>query len=460
MKTHEDALSQVFRAFECAPQTMLRSAAGKRNNWYPRDQFLAPAYPGVYFDPQAEKLLLFERDQIIVIQGGTPMAWRKSENAPTWRGCRVRPLRLFPLAPEAKIMSAMAREQAHAEKLCLRERVDLALWMFWQTFPAPVRDLVKAVHPDTAWGVLQCLCRIPSSMDQYLANPAAVILAYHHFDFAPHCRTAHPFRVTRRLLRGKQRTLLERAGFEPGDRRVLARLLPCDASVILLRALRRFLREDVRVTKALRHMRVPFGRDVVFMLREPCRYYVTAPLLDEVATTRRRGVATMLQDIHAMRMECGLQGYARFRSVAAMQHAHDMLVDRLNQSIGLRYCRELVFPSPPFPVAMVATAVGPLLIEPLFDPWLLTEHAREQKNCVACYCPQVADGDCFVYRATPNPNHAPIHTLAIQQKNTTGVWQLLEIEGPSHRSANPHVHHAVLNWLASVQVVVDQTDSG
>ncbi len=450
MRPDESTIKKLFDALGIEPQAMTRSAAGERKNWYPAKSFVSPMRPGAHFDRRTGKLLLFQERQVAVIRGGDPMAWRKTEEKPWWEGFRVRPLSLRRKTPDHRLQAALAGGDTAVKQLSGREKGDLAWYQFRQTFPASVAGLAMRTHSDSAWGVLEILCRVQGSTDVFQSNPAVCIIAAHHFIFAPQKRTTHPFRVTRRLLRGKQSAILEHGGFEPGDRKILARVASCDASLVLLLTLRKILRENAEARKVLRHMDRQVSRDIVFLLREPCGQYVTAPLLNEVGARKRRGCPTAtIQDIHEMRTLLGLQGTVRFNSLSAVHTAHENLVDRVNSArTGQDYSR-IVFPAAPFPAAQFATPDGDLRIDPIDDPRMLVDHGRKQRNCCACYCQSVETGKFFIYRAEPVIGEP--HTLAIRPNRTTGVWQLSEIEAPANRRPDPNVRQAVLEWLARAQ---------
>ncbi len=433
---NNDWVGLCFDAFGIDPRNMMVSRSGRHQRWYPRSEFHAPLRSGIHFDADRSKLLIFDTDEITVLRGGDrPAAWRKTPELPEWRGFRPRPFSLRRKSTPGKRPAGNRRESAWKH--------------FAGTFPDSVAEAVWIAPADTAWGVLQCITRIQGAADIFQDNPAVMTLAYWHFMFNRKRSTGRPFEVTRRLLRGKQREILARTGFDRADRRIFRKIPASAASVYALFTLRTVLRENRELRNCLRHLRGSIDRNVLPLFAAPACRYLTSELVEEVAAAGRRVVSlAMLSDVHRMRTALGLQPL-RYRSVKAVFRAHEDLVGRMN-TIRLqdRY-GSLVFPAPPLPGIETQVSDSDLRIRPFTDPRILIDHGRRQHNCVACYATQVARGECYIYGV--EPARGIPHTVSIQPNSQTGLWQLAEIKARYNSAPQADIRQSVLQWLGRMQ---------
>lgn len=448
MASRDDMVMACLEGLGIDPETMMRSSSGRR--WYPKAEFIPPTRTGLVFDERTKKLFGFYEDVILVLQGGLPYAWRKTPDQPQWRGFRPSPFTAKLRASRKALCRYGRLSRRELRKLPGWKREDLAWHKYFNTFPRQVIEVLKDVNPDVSWGIFQCLCRIRFADEWFASNPAVCALAYYHFVFNPQRRTSNPFSVTRRLLRGRQRAVLERTGFDPSDRKLVRKIPPKDLSLVGLLTLRKTMKERPELRKYLRHLSGSINSNVLSALAPPARQYVTVPLLEEIASKRRKVYVTMtLRTISQMQEILRVSHRSSFKSLSKVQKVHDELVEKINRMKMEEYYSKVTFPAPPVPGVKLQTNTGVVKVEPITAPRALVAHGRKQANCVACYAPDIVRGQCFIYRV--ESDFSEPHTISVAKTGNDGLWRLSEIKASNNSKADVTVRQLILEWLCNSQ---------
>ena len=429
----------------------------KEKRTYVNGQFIRPKWHLAVFDEERGRLIDFDGNAIKVFPAGDARAWIKSEACPTWKSCRPTTFNVRGQYEEGVIRELMAQPEKRIRQMSLAKRRAIAKYRYLQTFSPEVRPEVLRAEPSVAWGILNCLSRIPESCDVYEHSPAFMVLSYYHWRFRRRKTKSSDFALTRRFLRQPQRRLCQYLGL--GDGESVPRLL------------RKIPREQISMETVwctgcavavmdalsleLRHLPL-LTSDVVHMVADPeVRGLCTRALLHEAAhAPAEHSIYSMLKDAHRIREMLGDESHRSFQSKRACERYHDDLVLKLNkQERGLGPDRP--FPPPPVPGTTVHTALGSVHIEYLATSRELCRHGRDQQNCVASLIHEVARGELPIYAITSD--FCETHTLSLSRQPEG--WRIAELRGPHNARRHPQIEQAACRWLepslSEAEMVVD-----
>ena len=412
---------------------------------YHSGQFIRPKWHLAIFDEERGRLIDFDGNAIKVFPAGDARAWIKSEACPTWKSCRPTTFNVRGQYEVDFIRELMTEPEKRIRQMSLAKRRAIAKYRYLQTFSPGVRPGVLAADPSIAWGVLNCLSRIPESFDIYEHSPAFMVLAYYHWRFRRRKTKCSDFALTRRFLRQPQRRLCQYLGLGDGKSipRVFRKIPREQISMETVWCTCCAVAARDKLSVELRHLPV-LTSDIVHMVADPdVRGLCTRALLHEAAhTPAEHSIYSMLKDVHRMREMLGDESQRSFQTRRACERYHDDLVPKLNkQELGLGPDRP--FPPPPIPSTTVETTLGWVHIEYLATSRELCCHGRDQQNCVASLIREVARGALPIYAI--RSDFCETHTLSLRRQSDG--WRIGELRGPHNAKRDPHIEQAARRWL-------------
>jgi hypothetical protein len=404
--------------------------------------------PGVNYNPETNKLYIFSSFGVTVIRGWPkPQAWRKTIAKPEWRGCRphidIRK-RLLSVRKWRKdlVISDLTREDKkqlpfsdkEIEKIRKREE---AFHSFFQTIPLEVRNAIRK-FPSRQFHVLSLIARVPGALDLVYSNPVLTWMLASNWCFHKP-PVQRPLEAARRLVRRKQREILEWLGFPKRESavRIIRKITQRSLTIPMLLYLRESMR-DPSILKLLSFIpRINAG--VIRVVTDPTLLpHATPNLLEEIGKLREDDriphTAFLLKDAIGMGniLLCG--GLRKkFQSIKKLREVHDWLAAKINIMMeNNNWIGEL----PPPPLQGITD-----MIYPLTTVKQLVEEGYIQHNCVASYAFRVAMGEVYIYKVIA-PERA---TLAIRKRGNS--WILEQVKKACNQLVGRNTYEMIQQWL-------------
>ena len=404
--------------------------------------------PRKYFTPgftfKEGRLYIFTDDTVMLVRGWPdPEAVIKRPGSRSWdpftpRFRLVHPYRRAPKPKKKKSspqLTLFTPEQLGKPKPTPAQRRKRAFDGFRFSLPKPVANALQDFQRNQ-WEPLLCLHRWGETMRELFdANPVLGFLLAHHRCF----RTGRSSRVPEKIIRGKQREILEWLGLPSSKSAVklIRKIAPESVGDIDTLNLREIF-DDVEAIKLLSHA-PKINTGVLALVSDPLlRGSVTLPLLEEVAADRRQKysprTARLLDYVLTVhRVLHPGNARPRFKSVDKLVIAHDKLsAEFLRSQPDIEQARR--FPRPP--------VRGTPDIVPIKTYRDLVLEGESQCNCVASYAHRVVARTTYIYRVM-RPERATL-SLVI---TSGGRWVMDQLLCRDNVPVKPRTEAMVEDWL-------------